>query len=189
MPADAFLDPRIAKALSHPLRPRILQLLVELGEASPSELARRLGVPLGTVSYHVRLLHEHRCVDLVRTEPRRGALEHYYRAAVQPFLDDEQWERIPLTLRQTLAGQTMRQLFEEAAAAGIAGGFDPGGVHVDRVPLELDAEGFKEISDLLVATLDEVNRIQARSSTRLAAAGAEPAETCDSVLGVFHFAR
>jgi DNA-binding transcriptional ArsR family regulator len=186
MSADAFLDPRIAKALSHPLRPRILQLLVELGEASPSELAGRLGVPLGTVSYHVRLLHANRCIDLVRTEPRRGAVEHYYRAAVRPFLDDEQWERIPLALRQTVAGQTVRQLFEEAAAAGIAGGFDHGGVHVDRVPLELDPQGWREISDLLVETLAEVHRIQVRSSARLRAADAEPA---DSVLGVFHFAR
>ena len=186
MPADAFLDPRIAKALSHPLRPRILQLLVELGEASPSELAGRLEVPLGTVSYHVRLLYENHCVDLVRTEPRRGAVEHYYRAAVRPFLDDEQWERIPLALRQTVAGQTMRQLFEEAAAAGIDGGFDRGGVHVDRVPLELDAQGWREISELLVATLAEVHRIQIRAGARLTNAADEAS---DSVLGVFHFAR
>ena len=74
------LDERLAKALSHPLRQRILQRLNEGGIRSPNELSRELGDPLGNVSYHVRILRELDCVELVRTEQRRGALEHYYRA-------------------------------------------------------------------------------------------------------------
>jgi hypothetical protein len=46
--------------------------------ASPSELPDALGEPLGNVSYHVRILRELDCIELVRTEPRRGALEHFY---------------------------------------------------------------------------------------------------------------
>ena len=78
------LDERLAKALSHPLRQRILQRLNEGGIRSPNELSRELGDPLGNVSYHVRILRELDCVELVRTEQRRGALEHYYRATAQP---------------------------------------------------------------------------------------------------------
>ena len=87
------LDERLAKALSHPLRQRILQRLNEGGVKSPNELSRDLGDPLGNVSYHVRILRELDCVELVRTEQRRGALEHYYRATAEPWLDDEQWAR------------------------------------------------------------------------------------------------
>jgi DNA-binding transcriptional ArsR family regulator len=44
------LDERLAKALSHPLRQRILQRLNEAGIASPNELSQVLGDPLGNVS-------------------------------------------------------------------------------------------------------------------------------------------
>ena len=75
MPAlpHRFLNERLAKAFSHRLRVQILQRLDEAGEASPKELAQALGEPVGNVSYHVRILRELDCVELVRTEPRRGA--------------------------------------------------------------------------------------------------------------------
>lgn len=72
----------VAKALSHPLRATLLQLLGE-GQASPNELAKRLQEPLTNVSYHVRQLNELGLLELVATEPRRGALEHFYRARVR----------------------------------------------------------------------------------------------------------
>lgn len=71
-----------AKALSHPLRAAILQRLGQRVE-SPGALAEELGAPLGVVSYHVRMLRDYGMVELVRTEPRRGALQHYYRATVR----------------------------------------------------------------------------------------------------------
>ena len=79
-----FFDERLAKAFSHRLRVQILQRLDEAGEASPKELAQALGEPVGNVSYHVRILRELDCVELVRTEPRRGALAHFYRATARP---------------------------------------------------------------------------------------------------------
>ena len=80
-----FVDERLAKALSHPLRPRILQRLADGAVASPNQLAEALGERLGNVSYHVRILRELGLVELVRTEPRRGALEHFYRATSEPM--------------------------------------------------------------------------------------------------------
>src|SRR3954452_12053221 len=98
-PAGESAEARIAKALAHPLRARILQ---RLGErvASPVELAAELGAPLGVVSYHVRKLRDYDCVELVRTEPRCGALQHFYRAIAGPNLDAEQWLTLPAGLRQ-----------------------------------------------------------------------------------------
>jgi hypothetical protein len=34
--------------------------------------------PLGVVAYHVRMLRDYGLIYETRTEPRRGALQHYY---------------------------------------------------------------------------------------------------------------
>jgi DNA-binding transcriptional ArsR family regulator len=49
--------------------------------ASPAELATAFGMPLGSVSYHVRRLHTLGYLRLVKQTQRRGAIEHHYAAA------------------------------------------------------------------------------------------------------------
>jgi len=98
-------DAKTARVLSHPLRPQILDVLVRRGEASPNEIATELDVPLGTLSYHTRLLRDHGWIELVREVPRRGAVEHFYRAVVQPdarwmslALDEQGWAELTALL-------------------------------------------------------------------------------------------
>ena len=69
-------DPRYVKAMSHPLRVRILALLDERA-ASPVELAGWLGATLGTTAYHVRTLERIGLIELVRETRVRGAVEHH----------------------------------------------------------------------------------------------------------------
>jgi DNA-binding transcriptional ArsR family regulator len=76
MSTSHSLDKSLIKALAHPLRSGLLELLTERGEASPVELARALDQPLATVSHHMRVLRDADCVELTRTEQRRGAIEH-----------------------------------------------------------------------------------------------------------------
>src|SRR6201986_969237 len=108
-PPGETSEARIAKALAHPLRARILQ---RLGErvASPGDLANELDAPLGVISYHVRMLREYECVELVRTEPRRGALQHFYKAIARPTLEDDQWRTLPSSLRAELSGETLQEV-------------------------------------------------------------------------------
>jgi predicted transcriptional regulator len=54
-PVITIDDPRYVKAMSHPLRVRILAMLDER-TASPVELAGWLGASLGTVAYNVHTL-------------------------------------------------------------------------------------------------------------------------------------
>jgi DNA-binding transcriptional ArsR family regulator len=176
-------DAAIGKVLSHPLRPQILSVVTRRGEASPNEVAGELGAPLGTVSYHVRMLRDEGWLELTRTEQRRGAVEHFYRAIQRPFVDDAAWERLPLAVRRQLAGQTLGLIVNDAAEAARTGGFDAPGSHVDRVRLALDEAGWKELSSALVGVLDEVARIQERSNAR-AAGGA----VRTSQLAVLHHA-
>lgn len=55
---DLVLDATTLKALTHPLRPRILSALRLHGPATASRLAEHLGVNTGATSYHVRQLAE-----------------------------------------------------------------------------------------------------------------------------------
>src|ERR1700755_1561061 len=119
-PPGETSEARIAKALAHPLRARILQ---RLGErvASPGDLALELGAPLGVVSYHVRMLRDYDCVELVRTEPRRGALQHFYKATARPNRDEGQARTLPSGLRGELAGETLSDLVGDLGQAADAG--------------------------------------------------------------------
>jgi DNA-binding transcriptional ArsR family regulator len=178
-------EAQIARVMSHPLRPRILEILKVRGEASPNEIAAELGVPLGTLSYHTRLLRDSGWIELVREVPRRGAVEHFYRAVVQPYVDDAQWENLPPGLRRRLASMTVGRLLQAAAAAVDGGGFDQPGAHVARVPLELDERGWNEVSKAVAKLIDEVGRIQDRSNTRRESR--EPGAVPHSTLAILHF--
>jgi DNA-binding transcriptional ArsR family regulator len=160
------VDERIAKALSHPLRQRILASLNDSGVASPNELATKLGEPLGNVSYHMRILKQRDCVELVRTEPRRGAIEHYYRATVRPFFEDEQWAKLPLSVRRQLFGQNLEDIWTDVRAAAEGSGFDDPEAHVSRTQLELDDEAWSDLAGRMAALLDDALRLHAESAGR-----------------------
>jgi DNA-binding transcriptional ArsR family regulator len=77
-PRPVSIDPRLAKALSNSLRVQALNLIAE-GVASPKLIADSLGLDVRNVAYHVRVLKQLGCVELVETHQRRGAVEHVYR--------------------------------------------------------------------------------------------------------------
>jgi DNA-binding transcriptional ArsR family regulator len=76
----------IARRVMHPTAIAILELLAVVAgsdepERTPKQLAAVLGERIGNVSYHVRMLRDRGLIELVRTEPRRGALAHFYAPA------------------------------------------------------------------------------------------------------------
>jgi DNA-binding transcriptional ArsR family regulator len=184
--ADA-LDASVLKALGHPLRMRLLTFITERGEASPVEMSRALDQPLASVSHHTRVLRDLGYIELARTQPRRGALEHYYRATAPPFLDDEHWELLPAPARRRVAAQLFRQVFRDAAAAGQSGGFDAASAHIARMVLDLDARGWRDLSRAVLTLLRRAEAIQARSDGRRDGR-AEPEEARPSELAILHFA-
>jgi DNA-binding transcriptional ArsR family regulator len=160
------VDSRLAKALAHPLRVQLLAALNE-GVASPNELAKRLHEPLTNVSYHVRMLHDLGCIELVETEPRRGALEHYYRAIVRPFFADREWKRLPRNARGSISDAVLQLVWEDTSTALKEGLFDErDDRHLSRSVLAVDEEGWEDLQLLLTETLDRAMGIQAESASR-----------------------
>ena len=154
-------DPRYVKAMSHPLRVRILALLDER-IASPVELAGWLDATLGTVAYHVRTLERMGLVELVRETRVRGAVEHHYRSKERPRVSDEAWAAAPPIAKQAAVDASLQTIDAYARAASAAGGFDDGNAHLTRTALRLDARGWNELSRACLRLLAQVDRIEAR---------------------------
>jgi DNA-binding transcriptional ArsR family regulator len=183
-PDVGVLDTRLAKALSHPLRQRLLMAYTNR-VASPSEVAHELGESLGDVSYHTKRLLEHGCVELVRTVPGRGGVKHFYQAAVQYEVRDEEWNVLTPALRRRVAEPIVAQIVEdvaEAAASGALGGDD---VHISRIRLELDDEARAELMEALRAVVEKAERLNRESQARRGEDGAgQP-----SALAILHLGR
>ena len=152
-------DPRYVKALSHPLRVRILALLQER-TASPRELAEWLDATLGTVSYHVRTLHDFGLIELVKTTQVRGAIAHHYKAKVRPRVSDEAWASAAPIVKQAAVGAALQTVDEYARASAAAGGFDRGEAHLSRTNLRLDAKGWQQAAKACEKLLGELDRIE-----------------------------
>lgn len=175
---------QLAKALAHPLRVKILTELHK-GISSPNQLAQQLGEPLGNVSYHVKTLLEYDCVELVKTEPRRGAVEHFYRATERAFFDQSDWEKIPASARKGITGVVLEAIGKDATDALVAGTIDARtDSHVTRTPLVLDEKGWKELNEVLKGTLDRALEIQDEAAERLAE---DKQEGMPTKLAILHF--
>ena len=159
-------DPRLVKALAHPLRVQILGVLEER-VASPSDLAEELGAPLGNVSYHVRTLTELGLLKLVRRRTRRGAVEHYYRATGRATVSDRAWSQVPGVVRRSMTGVALEQAIDQVVSAAAGGGFDAEDATVTRHSLALDDEGVRELTEAVDELQRELDAIKTRSAKRV----------------------
>src|SRR5215208_1486293 len=184
-PTLDLVDPRIAKALSHPMRARILMILNER-VASPNEIADAIGERLPNVSYHVRALLELGTIELVDTAQRRGAIEHYYRAIVRPFFSDRDWKRLPRSGRQAISDSILQILWDDVSKSMKAGTFEArADRHLTHGQMVLDEEGWEEMAKLLNGVRNEVEKIEAGSRSRLRKS-ANGAGIC-TTLALMHF--
>lgn len=159
-------DPRLVKALAHPLRIRILAILEER-VASPSQIAEELDAPLGNVSYHVRQLADLGLIKLVKETPVRGTLEHHYRAEIRPRISDRAFSTAPDLVKQATVGATLGQIGDAVNRAAAEGGFGRADAHLSRLPLLLDEDGWKLVSKELESLVDRIEKIQRDSGKRL----------------------
>lgn len=80
------IDPRFVRALSHPVRAEILQVLLGEKEVSSNLIAAKLEAKSAVVHYHLTVLRQCEAIELTRTERRHGAPESFFRPLALPFL-------------------------------------------------------------------------------------------------------
>jgi DNA-binding transcriptional ArsR family regulator len=167
------IDQRLVRALGHPLRVKILEV-VQLRNASPSELTDLLSAPLGNVAYHVRVLEKCGCIEQVATARRRGAVEHYFRARPRSYIGHQDWRKVPKSLRDAVSGSALGTFFDRAADALEAGTIDS---HDDTtlnwMPMAVDETGWAEVAAVFEAAANRLEAIHALCRKRMEESGDE----------------
>jgi DNA-binding transcriptional ArsR family regulator len=138
--SNRTIDQELVKALAHPLRVEILAILNDR-MASPNELSKELEEGLSQVSYHVKVLKDFNCIEMVKTEPRRGAVEHYYKATQRAFLTSDVAKLYPKSAQQRMFGAVIADIGQDMTTALDSGKFDDRDDYVvSRTPAILDGQ-------------------------------------------------
>lgn len=157
----------LAAIASHPTRIRCYFILAER-TASPNEMARAMETSVDHVAYHVRRLKRFGAIELVGTEQRRGATEHYYRAVERPMISSAEWAALSRDERASVSRVVLQHVFADAVGAEDAGTFDS---RTDRslirLPVVVDDQGFAEISALHDELYERTLEIWSQSLERL----------------------
>ena len=164
------INQRLIKGLSHPLRVLILAHMNER-PWSPRELERELGEGLSQVSYHVKVLHDFELIELTGTEPRRGAVEHYYKAIERAFIPSSMTKDIPKSAQRVLGDETLQNLDGDLRESLKSGKFYArDDWHASWTPADLDDQGCKDAERLADRFIEDFLRIEAESVGRRAEA-------------------
>jgi DNA-binding transcriptional ArsR family regulator len=179
------VNQRFVKALAHELRVEILGILTER-MASPNQLSKMLGEGLSQVSYHVKVLEDYGLITLIKTEPRRGAVEHYYRATASTLLPAREWRGLDGGLRTAIGAGRASELFDGFADAVEANKLTDADAHIGRTLLLLDAEGWENVRANAEWFTKEAEIEQRESASRAAKANGN-AELKGYTVGILAF--
>jgi DNA-binding transcriptional ArsR family regulator len=116
---EKTLDEKLAKAMGHPVRAQIISYLEKHGVSSPKEMAVA-GLAEGklpNVSYHVRILEEYGCIELVEEEAVRGSTAHYYRATTRMLLDIDAWRKLNKGTKKAISIVAVQETIEGISEA------------------------------------------------------------------------
>jgi Bacterial regulatory protein, arsR family len=179
-------DERIAYIIKHPYRVDALAILNER-TASVAEIAEIMGVPANKLEHHIRDLHEAGCIEIVRSERRRGAYEHYYCASLRPNISDEAWAMLSLDERLEISSLVFGAIMAEGLGALRARTFDScTDRHLSWRILYLDEEGWLELVKEKAESLEGTETIQANAYRRMAESGEKGISV---IAGAFAFER
>lgn len=158
-------------SVNHWIRVEILAILNE-GEFSAGEIARMLGEDVKNVRPHLLDLYRSGCVEFAGHKMVGGGMRPVYRALVLPVVYDETYRKMSLEERRDLNSAVVQGIFTETMSS-----YRTDHMNLDEDlcllwdALNLDAEGRKELLELLTATWEGAQAIAGRATNRLAKSG------------------
>jgi DNA-binding transcriptional ArsR family regulator len=161
------IDQELVKALAHPMRVLILEAL-QGRTASPTELSKRFEEPLGVVSYHTNALLDVECIEQVRTQPKRGTIEHFYTAKPRSFIGHQDWRRAPVSVRGGVTDEAIRTFVSKVGDAIDADTIDSrDDTTLNWMPMMVDDQGWRETAEILDQARRDLQQIAIESRARL----------------------
>jgi DNA-binding transcriptional ArsR family regulator len=160
----------------HPIQLKALTILTER-VASPKEIAIALGLTkakAGHVSWHIRELEKADLVEEVRTEPRRGAVEHFFKARKRPIVTEEEAREWSAEQREEFSRYIIVCISRDFGMAIEYKTLDADQYiarHLTRTPLLLDRRGFEDLLNAYMHLFDRAFEIQAESDERRSRTG------------------
>jgi len=160
------METTLAAIVAHPTRAQAFMILAER-KASPVEIAQEIGKDVGHVGYHVRKLQQLNLIELVDERPVRGAVEHFYRAIVRPWVTEEEFAEQPVETREVYTRHILQLHVSDISRAMDHHTFDTrANRFLVRLPMVVDEEGFDELAALHAELYERTMDIQARSDER-----------------------
>jgi DNA-binding transcriptional ArsR family regulator len=160
------IDQRVIKALGHSMRVEILAILNDR-MASPNELSKELEEGLSQVSYHVKVLRDFEMIEMVKTEPRRGAVEHYYRASEKVFIPSWVLKLAPKSAQRSIWGDVLADLEQDVGTSLETGTFDKRpDLVVGRDVRILDGQGREAAEELAAEFYERYGQLEVDSDQR-----------------------
>lgn len=162
----------------HPTQLKALTILTER-VASPKEVAIELGLTkakAGLVSHHIRALEKADLVEEVRTEQRRGAVEHFFKASRRPIVTEEEAREWTVEQREEFSRYIIVCISRDFGMAIEYKTLDDDRYierHLTRTPLLLDRKGFEDLLSAYMQVFDRSFEIQAESDERRSHTGEE----------------
>lgn len=148
MPGETT-DPAAVRALAHPLRLQLLDLLRFDGPSTATELGRRIGASSGSTSYHLRQLARY---GFIEEAPSRGGRERVWRFRRRRLMlarDGSGGRELLVQMLSLEAHGLERFLAQDEPPAWDAGSF-------------FQTRAFRLTSDELVALRDGIAELLAR---------------------------
>jgi DNA-binding transcriptional ArsR family regulator len=153
----ALTRPAQVKAIGHPLRTTILQLLHERA-ATVTELAAAVGRPKSTVAHHVHVLTRNGLLQVVRTRRVRAIEERFYGRTARMFY---------VAAEPPPAGEEMPRDFNdfEVAARESAQAFKQGELRGFLRHARISEDQVSQFWDQMTELVDEFDRMPRSGDT------------------------
>lgn len=173
----------LKKAISHPVKNKVIAALAERPDVTIRQMAERLGEPPRRIRHQVEALVAKGLVEVTGEERRRGVIERRY--ALVGTLDFEDTEWLTPEVRVRFAKEIVKLLLADIGVAAAAGTF---GVHPDRAEVrfygEVDDACLAELAELHMKAYREINEAITAGRERVWESGAPGTEV---VSGLFFF--
>lgn len=162
------VDRDLVEAMSHPLRAKLLNAVTDQPGQSAQELAEKTRQPVRTVRHQLSELRKAGLIVTVEKKTRRGTVEFFYRSAVPPLIDKDEFAELSPAEKLRTSTEVLKHSFQTVSLAMTHGTLD---ARIDRglvnVQADVDTQGWQEIVAALRHAYEELERIKAESAERL----------------------